>query len=153
MISIISDLPAGIVGFEASGEVSAEDYRQALDPLVEQATSGGAKVRALALLGADVSYKGGAMLEDARLGLHEWSAWERIAIVSDDRQGMAEALAPALGISPTDALESPHALCGTVEQICDDLVARRERFGISSIGLSLDALDAMAPVVARLAGT
>lgn len=74
-----------------------------------------------------------------------------LAIVSDDRQAMAEALAPALGISPADALESPHALCGTVEQICDDLLERRERFGIASIGLSLDALDAMAPVVARLA--
>ena len=74
-----------------------------------------------------------------------------IALVSDDRQGMAEALAPALGISPADALESPHALCGTVEEIADDLLARRERHGIASIGLSLDAMETMAPVVARLA--
>ena len=73
-----------------------------------------------------------------------------LAIVTDDRTGMAEALAPALGISPADALESPHALCGSVDQIADDLLARRERFGIASIGLSLDALDAMAPVVAKL---
>ena len=61
-----------------------------------------------------------------------------------------EALAPALGISPTDALESPHALCGTVDEICQDLLERRERHGIASIGLSLDALDSMAPVVAKL---
>jgi probable F420-dependent oxidoreductase len=74
-----------------------------------------------------------------------------LAIVSDDRAGMAEALAPALGISPADALESPHALCGTVDQIVDDLLARRERHGIASIGLSLDAMEDMAPVVARLA--
>lgn len=74
-----------------------------------------------------------------------------IALISDDRQGMAEMLAPALGISPADALESPHALCGTVDEICDDLLARRERHGIASIGLSLDAMDAMAPVVAQLA--
>ena len=32
------------------------------------------------------------------------------------------------------------------------LIERRERFGISSIGLSLDAIDAFAPVVARLEG-
>ena len=63
---------------------------------------------------------------------------------------MAEALAPALGITPADALESPHALCGSVDQIVEDLLYRRERFGIASIGLSLDALDVMAPVVARL---
>lgn len=74
-----------------------------------------------------------------------------LAIVSDDRAGMAEALAPALGISPADALESPHALCGTVDEIAEDLLIRRERHGIASIGLSLDALDAMAPVVAKLA--
>jgi probable F420-dependent oxidoreductase len=73
-----------------------------------------------------------------------------LAILTDDRQGTAEALAPALGLSPAEALASPHALCGTVDEIVDDLLARRERFGIASIGLSLDALDAMAPVVARL---
>src|SRR6478609_802991 len=75
-----------------------------------------------------------------------------LAIISDDRQGMAEALAPALGISPADALESPHALCGSVDEIAEDLLVRRERHGIASIGLSLDAMDAMAPVVAKLHG-
>ncbi|NLE17755.1 MAG: LLM class F420-dependent oxidoreductase, partial [Propioniciclava sp.] len=39
------------------------------------------------------------------------------------------------------------------EQIADDLVERRERFGISGIGLSLHDLDAMEPVIRRLAGT
>ena len=33
-------------------------------------------------------------------------------VVTDDRQGMAELLAPALGISPAAALASPHALAG-----------------------------------------
>lgn len=75
-----------------------------------------------------------------------------LAIVTDDRQGTAEALAPALGLTPEAALASPHALCGTVEEIAEDLLARRERFGITSIGLSLDAMDAMAPVIARVAG-
>ena len=74
-----------------------------------------------------------------------------LAMVTDDRQGTAEALGPAFGLTPEQALESPHTLCGTVEEIADDLLVQRERFGITSIGLSLDALDAMAPVVARLA--
>jgi len=74
-----------------------------------------------------------------------------IALISDDRQGTAEMLAPALGISPADALESPHALCGSVDEVAADLLARRERHGIASIGLSLDAMDAFAPVVAKLA--
>jgi probable F420-dependent oxidoreductase len=76
-----------------------------------------------------------------------------VVAVTDDRDGMAELLAPALGISPAAALASPHAIAGTPDQIIDDLRARRERWGISYLGVSVDALDALAPVVARLAGT
>jgi probable F420-dependent oxidoreductase len=74
-------------------------------------------------------------------------------VVTDDRQGMAELMAPALGVSPEAALASPHAIAGTPEQIVEDLRARRERWGISYLGVSVDALDALAPVVAELAGT
>ncbi len=47
---------------------------------------------------------------------------------------------------------SPHALAGSVEEIVEQCLARRERYGISCIGIGLDAMEAMAPVVARLAG-
>ena len=76
-----------------------------------------------------------------------------LVVVTDDRAGVADALAPAFGLSPVESLASPHALVGSVDEICDDLEARRERWGISYIGISVDALDAMAPVVARLGGT
>ena len=75
-----------------------------------------------------------------------------VAMVSDDRQTVADAMAPAMGISPADALSSPQALVGTVDQICDDLLYRRERWGFSYIGFGVDQIDAIAPVVARLAG-
>ena len=75
-----------------------------------------------------------------------------LAMVTDDRVGLAEQLAPGFGLSPEAALASPHALAGTVEQIIDDLVEQRERFGISYIGISAASIDDMAPVVARLAG-
>jgi probable F420-dependent oxidoreductase len=74
-------------------------------------------------------------------------------VVTDDRQGMAELMAPALGVSPDAALASPHAIAGTHDQIVEDLIARRERWGISYLGVSVDALDALAPVVSMLAGT
>jgi probable F420-dependent oxidoreductase len=75
-----------------------------------------------------------------------------VAAVTDDRDAMAEMLGPALGISPADALASPHALAGTVDQLVDQIQERRDRFGISYIGIGADAMEAMAPVVARLAG-
>lgn len=76
-----------------------------------------------------------------------------LAMVTDDRVGVAEAMAPALGLTPEAALLTPHALVGTAEEIVDQLVARRERWGLSYIGINADSLDAMAPVIARLAGT
>lgn len=76
-----------------------------------------------------------------------------VAAVTDDVGPMAEAMGPALGISPEEALASPHAVVGSEAQIVDTLVERRERWGISYIGLSADAADAFAPIVARLADT
>lgn len=83
----------------------------------------------------------------------ELSTRIHLAIVTDDRDSMFEAFAAGFGLTPDQARHSPHALCGTVDQIVDDLVERRERFGISAIGLSASSLDDLAPVIARLAGT
>src|SRR5690606_8922024 len=74
------------------------------------------------------------------------------ALVTDERDGVAAALAGGFGLTPEQALASPHALCGSVDQIVDTLLERRERWGISVIGLAVDALDSFAPVVERLAG-
>lgn len=75
-----------------------------------------------------------------------------LAMVTDDRAAVIEELAPAFGLTPAQASATPHALIGSVSQICDDLVERRERWGISYLGLSGDQLEAFAPVIARLAG-
>ena len=76
-----------------------------------------------------------------------------LALVTDDVDRAATELSPAFGLTPDQGLETPHTLAGSVDQIVDTCLARRERFGISMIGLSLDVMDDMAPVVARLAGT
>jgi probable F420-dependent oxidoreductase len=73
--------------------------------------------------------------------------------VTDDAKGFAENLAPAFGITAAEALELPYAWFGTVDEICDKLRAARERWGISYYVLQKDAAEAMAPVVAQLAGT
>lgn len=76
-----------------------------------------------------------------------------LAAITDDRQAMADALAAGFGLSPEEAIASPHSLAGTVDQVVEDLQAQRERHGISYIGLSVASMHEMAPVVARLAGT
>jgi len=86
MIESIDDMPAGTIGFRASGEVTREDYRQVLEPALRAAVESG-EVRMLYVVEADVELDGGALLEDAKtdlaLGLGHVSAWKRTAVVTD----------------------------------------------------------------------
>ena len=76
-----------------------------------------------------------------------------VAAVTDDRDGMAAMFAPAFGIDPEVALDIPMVLVGTVDQICETLHERRERWGFSYYVLHIQDIDTFAPVVERLAGT
>ncbi|MGH9033876.1 MAG: TIGR03621 family F420-dependent LLM class oxidoreductase [Acidimicrobiia bacterium] len=73
--------------------------------------------------------------------------------VTDDRRGLAESLAPGFGLTADEALESGVACVGTVDEICDLLVARRDEWGVSYVVVGDDQYEAFAPVVERLAGT
>lgn len=76
-----------------------------------------------------------------------------VNVVTDDRDGLAERLAPGFGVTPAEALDIPFALVGTVEQMTDTIRERRERWGFSYLIFGTDDVDKMAPVVAELAGT
>jgi probable F420-dependent oxidoreductase len=76
-----------------------------------------------------------------------------VAAITEDRHGLAEAMAPAVGMEPHEALESGVAVVGTVDECCDILVRRREEWGVSYIVLGDDQFEAFAPVVDRLTGT
>jgi probable F420-dependent oxidoreductase len=73
--------------------------------------------------------------------------------LTDDRYAMAELMAPGFGVNPDEALEVPYVWAGTVDQICEHVQAARARWGFSYFVIHSEAVDAMAPVVARLAGT
>ena len=76
-----------------------------------------------------------------------------VAAITDDAQGLAEAMAPAFGVDPGEALSSGGVLAGSVDEVCDTLVARREEWGVSYVVLGDDTYEQFAPVVARLTGT
>lgn len=75
-----------------------------------------------------------------------------LANVTDDRQSMAESVAAGIEADARDVLEMPHFLIGTVDQITEQLVERRERYGFSNIVLPGAVAEQLQPVVARLAG-
>lgn len=72
--------------------------------------------------------------------------------ISDDRQAVADRLAPDFELPAAELLTSPHALIGSVDGIIDDLHARREQYGISSLTIGEDMIDSLAPVVEKLSG-
>lgn len=84
MITVLTDLPANVVGFEAVGHVSADDYRDKLEPAVAKALQENDKLRLLYVLGEKFDgFSAGAAWQDTKLGISHWNAWERIAVVTD----------------------------------------------------------------------
>ncbi len=91
MIELLHDMPEGVLGFKISGEVSRADYDDVLMPPIRKAIEGGTKVRALTQIGPGFEgYDKDAVWEDVKAGV-EWgvgrhSAWECIAVVTDERK-------------------------------------------------------------------
>ncbi|MHB8612173.1 MAG: TIGR03621 family F420-dependent LLM class oxidoreductase [Candidatus Dormibacteraceae bacterium] len=76
-----------------------------------------------------------------------------VANVTDDRDGAAAAFGAGIGAEPREVLEMPHFLIGTIDQMVEDLLTRRQRYGISYVVFPDVAAESLAPVVERLTGT
>jgi len=75
------------------------------------------------------------------------------AAVTDDRAELVEKLAPLFGVPPDELDDYPHAWIGSIEQICEQLQKGRDRWDVSYLTVQADAMEAMAPVVAKLTGS
>ena len=74
-----------------------------------------------------------------------------IAISEDPAEAVA-AMAGRFGVPAEVLAEHPHALIGSVPEICEKLEQRRSELGVSYINVAQRSMEAFAPVVARLAG-
>lgn len=75
-----------------------------------------------------------------------------VAHVGPDASERIESMAPLFGLSPDAAAQIPLILAGTVDQVCDAILARREEYGLSYWVVHDAEVETFAPVVARLAG-
>jgi probable F420-dependent oxidoreductase len=90
---------------------------------------------------------------DERYARLELNALVQRVVVTDDRSRAAAELTSRWSrLTPDEILESPYVLIGTVEQMVEDIQARRERWDISSYTIFEPYLEDFAPIVARLAG-
>jgi len=84
MIEVMTDLPDNVLGLRASGEVTSDDYATTLVPALESKLARFRKVRLLYVIGDEFDgYTGSAAWEDAKVGMKHWTAFERVAIVTD----------------------------------------------------------------------
>lgn len=75
-----------------------------------------------------------------------------LAMIADDREAVAAEMAPLLGISAQEALDSPHALVGTVDQVVDEVQRWRDRWGMSYVSIDAAGIEDFAPVIEALDG-
>jgi probable F420-dependent oxidoreductase len=72
--------------------------------------------------------------------------------ITDDAIAAVVDLSEMFGVPSPDVMSHPHALIGTTEAICEELLRRREIYGISYVSVGAHLIDEFAPVVERLSG-
>lgn len=82
----------------------------------------------------------------------EWQALLQRVVTTDDRRAAARTIAERFDglLTAEQVLDSPFLLIGTVEEMADQLLARRERYGITHYSVHQPFLEAFAPVIARV---
>lgn len=73
-------------------------------------------------------------------------------IVTPEREETAGQLAGTIGLTPPQLLDCLQALIGTEDEIVEDLLRRREQYGISYLTVDERFMEALAPIMARLTG-
>lgn len=127
IVGINPNLAAGAITAETGADATAERYEEKIGWVRQSA---------------------GDRFDDIELQVRVF-----FVLVTDDRRGTAEAMAPALGLTAEQALDSPLALVGTVDEITETLIERREQYGFNYIVVGQDQYEVFSPVVANLAGT
>jgi len=126
VVSIVPSLAAGVIGPEVAAQSVVEKYSDRV-----------AWARAAA---------------GDRAGDLEFQCWTAVVQVVPNAAELFENLAPAFGLTPDQLRAAPIALIGTTGEIAETLHKRREELGFSYIVVHEAEMDALAPVIAELAG-
>jgi probable F420-dependent oxidoreductase len=127
IVSVVPSLAAGFVGAETAAQAVAKKYE--------------ARVRWVRDAAGD------------RAADVELQCWTAATAVVPNGDEVVEKLAPAFGLTPDQLRASPVALIGSTGEIAETLRKRREEYGFSYIVVHEGEMDALAPVIAELAGT
>jgi probable F420-dependent oxidoreductase len=111
---------------------------------------GGAKLRSVTV--GSVDKRVATLRRSPRFAELELNVIVFDAEVTDAARSIVAALTARLKLTATTLIETPFFMYGSRASLVEDLVARRERLGISYIALPGRAIRAFAPIVAALRG-
>ena len=84
MIDLLPGLPANVVGFKATGEVTREDFEKVVFPGIKKYTDTSRKLNFIFFVDTPLrNFSTGAWIRDIWLGVKKFAAWRKVAIVSD----------------------------------------------------------------------
>ena len=91
-------LPDNVAGFSATGQVTGDDYESVIVPTIDSKLQTHEKLRLLYHLGPEFKrFTTTALWDDAKVGMHHLTAFERVAIVSD--VGWINTMAKGIGLA------------------------------------------------------
>jgi hypothetical protein len=113
MLELMSGMPDTVVAVRATGQVSGADYKTVLIPAIEEKFQTCDRIRFLYFIDAEFKkFTTTALWDDARVGLHHLTGFERIAVCSDVSwirtmvKGIAIAMPATLRLFETGELEA-----------------------------------------------
>jgi alkanesulfonate monooxygenase SsuD/methylene tetrahydromethanopterin reductase-like flavin-dependent oxidoreductase (luciferase family) len=89
----------------------------------------------------------------ARADELEWHSLTQLVVQTDDRRAAAGTLAEEFGeglITAEEILETPFVFIGTVEEMAQQVLRDRERYGFTYYTVHGPYMDAFAPVIERV---
>jgi hypothetical protein len=101
MLTPITEMPDGAIGFAASGRVTSDDRRTILEPTIAMTLARGDKVKLLYVAGPEFAgYDAELPWDDAVFGTRHFMDFERIAFVADGESPYRRAVAELEGFLP-----------------------------------------------------
>lgn len=84
MVELLTDLPAYVAAYKASGAISQEEYKATVMARVDEVAAKYGKINFLVQLETGMeNYSIGAFIDYVKVSFEHFTKWERMAIVSD----------------------------------------------------------------------
>jgi probable F420-dependent oxidoreductase len=80
----------------------------------------------------------------------QWHTLTQVVVQTSDRRAAAGKLTERFGMSPDEVLQTPFVFIGTIEQMAQQVLSNRDRYGFTYYTVLGPYMDTFAPVIERV---